>query len=48
MCTSIKLDKDEDGNPVDVTMYRGLIGSLLYWTPRRPNIMLAVEICARF
>ncbi|XP_073137034.1 secreted RxLR effector protein 161-like [Henckelia pumila] len=48
MSASIKLDKDEAGAPVEVTMYRGLIGSLLYLTASRPDIMFAVCLCARF
>ncbi|XP_073136958.1 secreted RxLR effector protein 161-like [Henckelia pumila] len=48
MSASIKLDKYEAGAPVEVTMYRGLIGSLLYLTASRPDIMFAVCLCARF
>ncbi|XP_073137105.1 secreted RxLR effector protein 161-like [Henckelia pumila] len=48
MSASIKLDKDESGAPVEVTMYRGLIGSLLYLTASRPDIMFDVCLCARF
>ncbi|XP_073119767.1 secreted RxLR effector protein 161-like [Henckelia pumila] len=48
MGASIKLDKGEGGIPVDATMYRGLIGSLLYLTASRPDIVFAVCLCARF
>ncbi|XP_073120502.1 secreted RxLR effector protein 161-like [Henckelia pumila] len=48
MGASIKLDKDEGGISVDATMYRGLIGSLLYLTAIRPDIVFAVCLCARF
>ncbi|XP_073137971.1 uncharacterized protein [Henckelia pumila] len=48
MGASIKLDKDEGGISVDATMYRGLIGSLLYLTASRPDIVFAVCLCARF
>lgn len=48
MSASIKLDKYEGGIPVDITMFRGLIGSLLYLTASRPDIMYAVGLCARF
>ncbi|KAJ9541724.1 hypothetical protein OSB04_028230 [Centaurea solstitialis] len=36
MAPPLKLDKDSNGKPVDVTLYRGLIGSLLYLTASRP------------
>ncbi|XP_057975241.1 uncharacterized protein LOC131162650, partial [Malania oleifera] len=48
MNSSIKLDKDEQGIPVDVKLYRGMIGSLLYLTASRPDIMFSVCMCARF
>nr|GEV98491.1 uncharacterized mitochondrial protein AtMg00810-like [Tanacetum cinerariifolium] len=40
--------KDEDGEEVDVDMYRSMIGSLMYLTSSRPNIMFAVCACARY
>ncbi|KAH9697094.1 hypothetical protein KPL71_023469 [Citrus sinensis] len=43
-----KLDKDEKGKEVDIKMYRGMIGSLLYLTASRPDIMFCVCLCARF
>ena len=39
---------DEGGNPVDQTLYRSMIGSLLYLTASRPDIMFSVCMCARF
>ena len=48
MSPSTKLDKDEKGKPVDVKLYRGMIGSLLYLTASRLNIMFNVCICSRF
>ena len=48
MSSSIKLDMDEKGKPVNSTMYRGMIGSLLYLTASRPDIMYSVCLCARF
>ena len=48
MSSSIKLDKDEKGKSIDSTTYRGMIGSLLYLTASRPNIMYSVCLCARF
>ncbi|GJV99871.1 putative ribonuclease H-like domain-containing protein [Tanacetum coccineum] len=45
----ISQDKyDEDGEEVDVHMYRSMIGSLMYLTSSRPDIMFAVCACARY
>ena len=46
--TTTKLDKDEAGSLVNDTKYRGMIGSLLYLTASRPDIMFSVGLCARF
>ncbi|GJR92578.1 hypothetical protein Tco_0264752 [Tanacetum coccineum] len=40
--------KDEDGEEVDVHMYRLMIGSLMYLTSLRSDIMFAVCACARY
>ena len=48
MSTTIKLDKDEKGKEVDIKTYRDMIGSLLYLTASRPDIMFSVCLCARF
>ncbi|GJR39497.1 putative ribonuclease H-like domain-containing protein [Tanacetum coccineum] len=42
------LVKDGDANDVDVHLYRSMIGSLMYLTASRPNIMFVVCACARF
>ncbi|GJS51859.1 putative ribonuclease H-like domain-containing protein [Tanacetum coccineum] len=42
------LVKDGDGDDVDVHLYRSMIGSLMYLTTSRPDIMFAVCACARF
>ncbi|GKB12753.1 hypothetical protein Tco_0846676 [Tanacetum coccineum] len=42
------LVKDEDGVDVDVHIYRSMIGSLMYLTGSRPDIMFTVCACARF
>ncbi|GJT60859.1 putative ribonuclease H-like domain-containing protein, partial [Tanacetum coccineum] len=46
--TQKSLLKDEDGEEVDVHMYRSMIGSLMYLTSSRPDIMFAVCACARY
>ena len=43
-----RLDKDEKGTNIDQTLYRGIIGSLLYLTASRPDILFSVCMCARF
>ncbi|GJT03386.1 putative ribonuclease H-like domain-containing protein [Tanacetum coccineum] len=48
METSKPLMKDEDAEDVDVHLYRSMIGSLMYLTSSRPDIMFAVCACARF
>nr|GEX10097.1 uncharacterized mitochondrial protein AtMg00810-like [Tanacetum cinerariifolium] len=40
-----ELDKDLQGKPVDDTLYRGLIGSLMYLTSSRPDLTYAVCLC---
>ncbi|GJR97572.1 retrovirus-related pol polyprotein from transposon TNT 1-94 [Tanacetum coccineum] len=48
MSKESKLAKGEEGESVDNTKYRGMIGSLLYLTASRPDIMFSVCLCARF
>jgi hypothetical protein len=48
MPTNGHLDLDEGGKLVDQTLYHSMIGSLLYLTVSRPNIMFSVCMCARF
>ncbi|GJR14656.1 putative ribonuclease H-like domain-containing protein [Tanacetum coccineum] len=40
--------KDEEGEEVDVHLYRSMIGCLMYLTASRPDIMFAVCLCASF
>ncbi|GJU76816.1 hypothetical protein Tco_1273886, partial [Tanacetum coccineum] len=40
--------KDEEAADVDVHLYRSMIGSLMYLTASRPDIMFAVCACSRF
>ncbi|GJX94672.1 uncharacterized mitochondrial protein-like protein, partial [Tanacetum coccineum] len=46
--TNKALNKDEEAEDVDVHLYRSMIGSLMYLTASRPDIMFAVCACARF
>nr|GEW28017.1 hypothetical protein [Tanacetum cinerariifolium] len=46
--TEKPLLKDPDGEDVDVHTYRSMIGSLMYLTSSRPDIMFAVCACACF
>ncbi|GJT21564.1 putative ribonuclease H-like domain-containing protein [Tanacetum coccineum] len=48
METQNPLLKDEDGEEVDVHMYRLMIGLLMYLTSSRPDIMFVVCACARY
>ena len=48
MTTSTYLDLDEQGNLVDESKYRGMLGPLLYLTISRPDIILSVCLCARY
>ena len=48
MSTTTKLNKDENGKPIDEKRFRGMIGSLLYLIASRPDIMFAICLCARF
>ncbi|GJX83115.1 putative ribonuclease H-like domain-containing protein [Tanacetum coccineum] len=48
METQKPLLKDEDSEEVDVHMYRSMIGSLMYLTSSRPDILFAVCACARY
>ncbi|GKF36781.1 hypothetical protein Tco_0113539, partial [Tanacetum coccineum] len=48
METQKLLLKDEDGEEVDVYLYRLMIGSLMYLTSSRPDSMFAVCAYARY
>ena len=45
---SAKLGACDSSVKVDVSSYRGMIGSLLYLTASRPYIMYATCLCVRF
>ena len=46
--TITKLNKDENGKPVDEKQFRGMIRSILYLTASRPDIIFATCLCVRF
>ncbi|CAM8993008.1 unnamed protein product [Rhodiola kirilowii] len=46
--THLKITKDDAGTKVVQTLYRSMIGSLLYLTASRPDIANAVRVCARY
>ncbi|XP_028215213.1 uncharacterized protein LOC114397350 [Glycine soja] len=48
MAMKEKLSKDDEQNKVDATVYRSLVGSLIYLTNSRPDIVHAVNIVSRF
>ncbi|GJZ91223.1 retrovirus-related pol polyprotein from transposon TNT 1-94 [Tanacetum coccineum] len=48
MAEKNKLDEDLQGTPIDATLYRGMIGSLMYLTSSRPDLIYAVCLCARY
>nr|GEW31499.1 retrovirus-related Pol polyprotein from transposon TNT 1-94 [Tanacetum cinerariifolium] len=47
MIENKKLDEDLQGKQVDATLYRGMIGSLMYLTASRPDLSSDVYLCAR-
>ncbi|GJZ43281.1 retrovirus-related pol polyprotein from transposon TNT 1-94 [Tanacetum coccineum] len=48
MVEKSKLDEDLQGKPVDATLYHNMIGSLMYLTSSRPDLIYAVCLCARY
>jgi hypothetical protein len=46
--TNGNLDSDASGNIGDQKLYRSMIGSLLYVTASRPDVIFSVCMCARF
>nr|GEV64699.1 hypothetical protein [Tanacetum cinerariifolium] len=48
MVDRLKLDKDPLGIPVDQTRFCSMVGSLMYLTASRPDLVFAVCMCARY
>ncbi|PWA78868.1 Retrovirus-related Pol polyprotein from transposon TNT 1-94 [Artemisia annua] len=48
MVERTKLDEDTEGALVDQTKYRSMIGSLMYLTASRPDLLFAVGMYARY
>ncbi|GJR43038.1 retrovirus-related pol polyprotein from transposon TNT 1-94 [Tanacetum coccineum] len=48
MVDRLKLDEDPLGILVDQTRFRSMVGSLMYLTASRPDLVFAVCMCARY
>nr|GFD04871.1 uncharacterized mitochondrial protein AtMg00810-like [Tanacetum cinerariifolium] len=48
MVDRLKLDKDLSGILVDQTRFRSMVGSLMYLTASRPDLILYVCMCAMY
>ncbi|GJW32296.1 retrovirus-related pol polyprotein from transposon TNT 1-94 [Tanacetum coccineum] len=48
MIENKKLDENLQGKQVDATLYRGMIGSLMYLIASRPDLNYVVCLCARY
>nr|GEY14960.1 integrase, catalytic region, zinc finger, CCHC-type, peptidase aspartic, catalytic [Tanacetum cinerariifolium] len=48
MVDRLKLDEDNSGIPVNQTHYRSMVGSLMYLTASRPDLVFAICMCARY
>jgi hypothetical protein len=48
MTTDIRKVRDSDSDPVDPSLYRQLIGSLMYLVNTRPNICFVVNTLSQF
>nr|GEU54058.1 retrovirus-related Pol polyprotein from transposon TNT 1-94 [Tanacetum cinerariifolium] len=48
MVDRLKLDEDPLRIPVDQTRFRSMVGSLMYLTASRPDLVFAVCMCARY
>ncbi|GKE45635.1 retrovirus-related pol polyprotein from transposon TNT 1-94 [Tanacetum coccineum] len=48
MIETKKLDEDLQGKPFDATLYRGMIGSLMYLIASRPDLNYVAFLCAQY
>ncbi|GKD77120.1 hypothetical protein Tco_1339741 [Tanacetum coccineum] len=48
MVEKSKLDEDTQGKSIDPTYYRGMVGTLMYLTSSRPDLVYAVCMYARY
>nr|GEY78333.1 retrovirus-related Pol polyprotein from transposon TNT 1-94 [Tanacetum cinerariifolium] len=48
MVDRLKLDEDLSGIPVDQTHFGSMVGSLMYLTASRPDLVFAVCMCTRY
>nr|GEU50787.1 retrovirus-related Pol polyprotein from transposon TNT 1-94 [Tanacetum cinerariifolium] len=48
MVDRLKLDEDPLGIPVNQTQFHSMVGSLMYLTTSRPDLVFAVCMCARY
>ncbi|KAJ9535904.1 hypothetical protein OSB04_un000938 [Centaurea solstitialis] len=48
MATGNSIGPDHEGKDVDLRNYRSMVGSLMYLTASRPDIMFATCVCARY
>ncbi|GJU94502.1 hypothetical protein Tco_1319258 [Tanacetum coccineum] len=47
MVEKSKLDEDKEGKAIDLSHYRGMIGTLLYLTASRSDLQFTICMCAR-
>ena len=48
IATETKLSRNDEGSGVDPTQFKRLVGSLMYLTATRPDILYAVSLISRF
>ena len=48
MAANAELTNDPSSDSVDVTLYRSMIGCLLYLTASWPDIAFSIGVCSRF